>query len=154
MIMSTIKITEQEKIQLRANAKTEVERLENLLNNDETLRLLDSFKNKFNICESAYKIVLAEHQRRKGNNSERLLLDMKQVPHALNFAGYNFDKELLNDLFGAQSSKGKTAKKLRDAVTHSIDQKAVNEIMARNEELFTYMNTFINVIKSFDNIAA
>ena len=79
---------------------------------------------------------------------------MKQVPHALNFAGYNFDKELLNDLFGAQSSKGKTVKKLRDAVTHSIDQKAVNEIMARNEELFTYMNTFINVIKSFDNIAA
>ena len=152
--MATIKITEQEKIQLRENAKAEVERLETLLNNDETLRLLDSFKNKFNICESAYKIVLMEHQRRKGNNGERLLLDMKQVPHALSFAGYNFDKDLLNDLFGAKSSKGKTAKKLRDAVTHSIDQKAVNEIMTRSEELFTYMDTFINVIKSFDNIAA
>ena len=151
--MSTIKITEQEKIQLRANAKTEVERLENILGNTQTVQLLDAFKNKFNICETAYKVILAEHQRRKGNDPNHLKLYMTQVPHALSFAGYNFDRELLNDLFGSTSAKGTTAKKLRDAVTHSIDQKAVNEIMARNEELFTYMNTFINVIKSFDNIA-
>ena len=63
----TIKITEQEKIQLRANAKTEVERLENVLGNTQTVQLLDAFKNKFNICETAYKVILAEHQRRKGN---------------------------------------------------------------------------------------
>ena len=152
--MATTKITEQEKLRLRESAKAEVERLETILNNDETLRMLDSFKNKFNICESAYKIVLAEHQRCKGNICEQLKLDMKQVPHALNFAGYNFDRELLNDLFGAKSEKGKTAKKLRDAVTHSIDQQAVTEITTRNEELFRYMDTFLGIIKTFDDIAA
>ena len=47
-----------------------------------------------------------------------------------------------------------TAKKLRDAVTHGINQKAVDEITARNEELVTYMDTFLNVIKTFDNVAA
>ena len=152
--MSTIKITEQEKAQLRENAKSEVERLERLVANDRTVQILDAFKNKFNICETAYKVILAEHQRRKGNEPNQLKLHMTQVPHALSFAGYDFDKELLNDLFGSTSPKGMTAKKLRDAVTHGINQKAVDEIMARSEELFTYMDTFINVIKSFDNIAA
>ena len=153
--MSTIKITEQEKIQLRANAKTEVERLENVLGNTQTVQLLDAFKNKFNICETAYKVILAEHQHRKGNQDNAYLkITMTQVPHALSFAGYNFDKELLNDLFGANSPKGMTAKKLRDAVTHGVDQKAVNEITARNEELIGYMDTFLNLIKTFDNVAA
>lgn len=152
--MSTIKITEKEKAQLRENAKLEVERLETLIANDRTVRMLDAFKNKFNICETVYKVILAEHQRRKGNDPNHLKLHMTQVPHALSFAGYNFDRELLNDLFGSTSQKGMTAKKLRDAVTHGIDQKAVDEITARNEELVAYMDTFLNVIKTFDNAAA
>ena len=152
--MSTIKITEQEKAQLRENAKSEVERLERLIANDRTVQILDAFKNKFNICETAYKVILAEHQRRKGNDPNNLKLYMTQVPHALSFAGYDFDRELLNDLFGSASQKGMTAKKLRDAVTHGINQKAVDEITARNEELVTYMDTFLNVIKTFDNVAA
>ena len=152
--MSTIKITEQEKAQLRENAKSEVERLERLIANDRTVQILDAFKNKFNICETAYKVILAEHQRRKGNEPNQLKLYMTQVPHALSFAGYDFDRELLNDLFGSTSPKGMTAKKLRDAVTHGINQKAVDEITARNEELVTYMDTFLNVIKTFDNVAA
>ena len=152
--MSTKKITEQEKIQLRANAKTEVERLENILGNAQTVQLLNVFKNKFNICETAYKVILAEHQRRKGKDPNNLKLYMTQVPHALAFAGYNFEKELLNDLFGANSTKGMTAKKLRDAVTHGVDQKAVDEITARNAELIGYMDTFLDIIKTFDDIAA
>lgn len=153
--MSIIKITEQEKIQLRANAKTEVERLENILGNTQMVQLLNIFKNKFNICETAYKVILAEHQRRKGNQANaHLKITMTQVPYALSFAGYNFDKELLNDLFGANSPKGMTAKKLRDAVTHGVDQKAVNEITARKEELIGYMDTFLNVIKAFGNADA
>lgn len=47
-----------------------------------------------------------------------------------------------------------TAKKLRDAVTHGVDQKAVDEITARNAELIGYMDTFLDIIKTFDDIAA
>lgn len=36
----------------------EIERMEKFFNDIETLRLLDLFKNMFNICESAYKVIL------------------------------------------------------------------------------------------------
>ena len=75
---------------------------------------------------------------------------MTQVPSALKFAGYSFDKEFLNELFGSQSSKGKTVKKLRDAVTHSIDDNALQEILRRKDELFGYMDYFLNTIKNYD----
>lgn len=89
--MAKIKITEQEQLHLRHRARSEVEKLEVILSNSAIVKTLDEFKNKFNICETAYKIVLAEHQRRKGKNAKCLKLDMKQVPHALPFAGYSFD---------------------------------------------------------------
>ena len=71
----------------------------------------------------------------------------------LTFAGYSFDKGLLNDLFGATSKKGMTVKKLRDAVTYGIDEKAVAEISKRKDELFGYMDAFLNTIKTFDQAA-
>ena len=153
--MSTSKITEQEKKILRNNAKTELERLEVCLSDQCTVQLLDAFKNKFNICESVYKVILAEHQKCKGKPaSSYLKVNMTQVPHALNFAGYTFDRELLNELFGSSSQKGKTVKKLRDETTHGINEKAVKEIVARKDELFGYMEEFLAGIRSFDSNAA
>lgn len=143
--MSAPKITEQEKKALRNNAKTELERLEACLADQRTVQLLDEFKNKFNICESVYKVILAEHQERKGKQVTSFLkVDMTQVPHALNF----------NELFGASSPKGKTVKKLRDETTHGINEKVVKEIIARKDELFGYMDEFLTGIRSFENKAA
>ena len=153
--MSSPKITEQEKQTLRNNAKTELERLEAILADQHTAQLLDEFKNKFNICETVYKVILAEHQRRKGKQVTAFLkVDMTQVPYALNFAGYSFERTLLNELFGASSQKGKTVKKLRDETTHGINDKAVKEIIARKDELFGYMDEFLTGIRSFESKAA
>ena len=148
-------LTNEDKLILRNKAKFEIERLELISTDEETLQLLDSFKNKFNFCESAYKIVLEEHQTAKGKavNKERLKLDMRQVPDALNFAGYTFDSDLLNELFGSKSKiiGCKTVKFLRDSITHGISDKSVDEIKERKEELFDYMNGFLHIIKTFDN---
>ena len=148
-------LTDKEKIELRNKAKFEIERIEKIFNDKETLQLLDSFKNKFNICESAYKIVLLEHQKAKGNNTNlnRLRLTMTQVPYALNFAGYTFNLELLNELFGSESKINgcKTVKILRNSLTHGISDKCVNEIKKRKEELFDYMDSFLHIIKTFDD---
>ena len=46
-----------------------------------------------------------------------------------------------------------TVKKLRDDITHGIDEKAVKEITNRKDELFGYMNDFLNTIRSFDQMA-
>ena len=70
-------LTNEDKLKLRNKAKLEIERLEQISKDTETSKLLDSFKNKFNFCESAYKIILLEHQKAKGNVADlkRLQLD-------------------------------------------------------------------------------
>lgn len=153
--MSRIKLSFNEQKALRDNARKELERLEKIQANADMVQLLDSFKNKYNICETVYKVILKAHQNAKGKTvSNYLKVIMTQVPYALTFAGYTFDKELLNELFGATSKKGMTIKKLRDAVTHGIDEKAVKEISRRKEELFSYMDDCLNTIKTFDQEAA
>lgn len=153
--MSSVKISPERQKNLRNNARAELTRLESIQANIETIKLLDEFKNKFNICESVYKVVLKEHQLSKGKTDTNYLkLVMTQVPFALSFAGYSFGKDLLNELFGSSSKKGKTVKKLRDAVTHGIDEKAVKEITDRKEELFCYMDDFLNTIRNFDQSVA
>lgn len=153
--MAALKLSDEEKRQLRDDAKNEIERLEQYLQKTEDVIIVDAFKNRFNMCESAYKIVLAKHQTYKGKQPKDFLkVDMRQVPQALAFAGYTFDKQLLSYLFGAApSTKGRTAKKLRDATTHSIDKSAVAEIVSRKDELFGYMDTFVETIKNFDVVA-
>ena len=76
---------------------------------------------------------------------------MKQVPAALKFAGYTFDNALLSEIFGSSST---SIKKLRDATTHGIKKKAVEEIISRKDELFGYMDTFLSQIHSHDSNAA
>ena len=140
---------------IRDSAKAELNRLERIQANAAVMNLLDAFKNKFNVCESVYKIVLKEHQISKGKaDFNYLKVTMTQVPFALTFAGYDFDKELLNELFGSKSKRGMTVKKLRDAVTHGINEKAVKEITNRKDELFGYMDDFLNTIRTFDQTAA
>ena len=97
------------------------------------------------------KIILAAHQKHKGKRTiNRLKVSMTQVPYALNFAGYTFDKDLLNELFGSSSEIGKTVKKLRDETTHGVNEEAVKEIVMRKDELFGYMDSFLLGIRNFD----
>ena len=143
-----MKISVDEQIALRGRAKSELNRLETIMNNRQIMELLDRFKNKFNLCESTYKVVLAEHQLIKGKPSSQLKLDMTQAPFAMAFAGYSIDRDLLNRLFGAKCDRGRTAKKLRDAVTHNLEQKAIDEIESRQSELFADMDEFLEIIRA------
>ncbi len=142
-----IKIEKQKK--LRNKTKIELERLEKIMEDDKIKNLLNAFLNKFILCETTYKVVLKKYKESKNKTTSELKLHMNQIPHALMFAGYTFDKDFLNELFG--SKKGTTVKKLRDAITHGFNQKAINEIILREEEIFGYMDSFLNTIKTFDN---
>lgn len=152
--MNTPKITNEEQIHLRNKAKAEMERLEELLSNEETMQVIDLFKNKFNVCETTYKVILAEHQTKKNKDTGNLKLNMNQVVPALNFAGYHFDKANLNELFGSKSADNQhqTAKKLRDGITHGMDPKCVREITERKDELWEYMDAFLDEIRNFDAV--
>ena len=154
--MSLKKLTEAEQLTLRNKAKAEYERLANLYSDKETMAEIESFKNKFEMCECTYKVILEEHQFRKtGKHFDRLTISMKQAPHALTYAGYDFDSILLTKLFGAEERIGRrSVKKLRDALSHRADQAAVQELMTRNAELHQYMDTFLDKICNFDTSAA
>ena len=144
-----MKITTDEQFELRNKAKSELERLETVMSDVAVMQLLDCYKNKFKLCESAYKVILKEHQlKTKGKVPNHLKIDMTQAPFAMAFAGYNIERDLLNRLFGAKCENGRTAKKLRDAITHSFEQKAIDEIQARQNELFSDMNTFLEIIRA------
>lgn len=125
--MATPRITAAEQVDLRNKARRELERMNTLFNDNETVQLLDAFKNRFNACETVYKVILSDYLRRKGENANRLKINMHQVPAALGFAGYGFDRELLQELFGSEEKVGsRSVKKLRDATTHGVKQCAIN----------------------------
>ena len=153
--MSKGKLSEKEKRALRNKAKAELNRMEQVLANDEIREVLDGFKNKFNVCETVCKIILKKYlveNEGKVVNDNELKLNMGQIPSAFALAGYDFEKDLLTELFGSGKKKGnKTAKKLRDAVTHGLKSGDVNEIMQRKEELFGYMDQFLEKIRTFDD---
>ena len=80
---------------------------------------------------------------------------MREAPYALKYAGYDFDKEILASLFGAEEHVGKrSVKKLRDSLTHSVNKGAIDELKSRENELYGYMDSFLDKIREFDNITA
>lgn len=157
--MGKKELSETEKSQLRTKARKKLQDLTDILRQEDTVALLDSYKNEFNRCETACKVILAAYlkaqsknkKQNKEKNNPYLKLDMRQIPTAMNFAGYSFDSQLLDKLF---SRKKHSAKKLRDAVTHGISKSAVREIKERQNELFRYMEEFICYIRDFDAVLA
>ena len=146
-------LTAEEQLSLRKRAKDELFRLEAVCSDEKTKERINRFKEKFGICEIVYKVILEDHQFNKtGKHFDRLQVDMKQVPHALKYAGYDFDKNLLKHLFGSKEKIGcRSVKKLRDALTHSVNQKAIDELIARENELYGYMSQFLLKIREFDS---
>ncbi len=54
------------------------------------------------------------------------------MPYALAYTGYDFDKELLDHLYGLEKKIGnRSVKILLDVLTHSMKQNAVNELLNR-----------------------
>lgn len=44
-----------------------------------------------------------------------MLISMRQAPYALSYAGYDYERDLLSNLFGAEERVGKrSVKKIRD----------------------------------------
>lgn len=145
-------LTEAEQFALRNHAKEQLQRVEALLSDNNVKETIDVFKTRFSICEIVYKVILEKHQENKGvYNTDRLQISMTQVPYALDFAGYDFDRELLDRLFGSEKRKGRrSVKKLRDLLTHKLSDDAAKELVDRKDEIFKYMDTFIDKIRNFD----
>lgn len=145
-------LTDEQKLELRKKAREELERLESLEADKETIEKVESFKRKFAQCEIVYKIFLKKHQDDNNKNQKGdLKLIITQVEPALSYAGLPFNEELMRKLFSSNRTVGcRTVKSLRDALTHQLPKSAVQELMNREEEMHGYMNSFLDLIRNFD----
>ena len=142
------RISVDEKRSIQKRASDELLRLDMLLNSRERVKI-DNIKDKFAVCELVYKLVLTEYLKHKKNNYTDLKIQMSQVPYALAFAGYNFDYNLLNKLFGSNTEIGKkSVKKIRDSLNHSLDDKTMKELNDRYDDLISTMDGFLDVIRN------
>ena len=134
-------LSAEDQLALRNKAKAELERLEGTLADEKLKKKIDDFKDKFSVCEIVHK--------------DRLQFSMKEAPHALTYAGYDFDRNLLSNLFSGEDHIGKrSVKKLRDALTHRVSKSAVEELEKRESELYGYMDSFLEKIRVFDATTA
>lgn len=148
-----------EKLEIRNRAKAEIIRISNIENTKQFAKnsiKIQDFKTKFLKCERAYKIILQIHQKNKNKeyNLEKLKIDMRQVPNALNYVGYSFDETLLDRLFGTYKKLHFfSAKDIRNNLSHDLNEKYINELLCRYAELNKDMDTFLNTILEFDEVA-
>lgn len=148
-------LTIEQQSALRERARRELERLETVYTDEATRERISRFKEKFGVCEIVYKVVFADYEfNRTGKHKDYLKISMSQAPSALSYAGYDFDRALLTKLFGGEERIGRrSVKKLRDALTHVMKQNAIDELLTREEELYSYMDQFLTKIREFDNDA-
>lgn len=64
-------LTESGQLALRNKARAELERLESLENDKETIEKVEAFKRKFSRCEIVYKILLKKKARGRQEKTER-----------------------------------------------------------------------------------
>ena len=147
-------LTSEEQLSLRNNAKSEWIRLRDLQADEDALKRIERFKTRFGFCETVYKVLLDEYLYRKEGkriDPREMGVTMLQAPYALNYAGYDYDRNLLSKLFSSNDTVGKrSAKMIRNHLTHGMKQSAVDEFLAREQELYGYMDTFLEKIESFD----
>ena len=146
------RLSKEEQLELRNRARAELLRIDTLVSDLSVKEMIEEFKYKYSVCEIVYKVILDSHQFNKtGVHNQRLIVDMRQVPHALKYAGYDFDNGMLSHLFGAEDKNGqRSVKKLRDSLTHNLSDAAVKELRDRETELNGYMDSFLSKVRCFD----
>lgn len=129
-----------------------INQLECILQNEEEIKIINDFKNLFNVCETTCKEILFNYLRNKKNEKvkkESIRLNMNQIHSAFAYAEYNIDNNILAKIFGSKTEKNnKSVKVLRNFVTHDLRISEIKEIINRKKELFDLMNDYLKILKN------
>ncbi len=136
-------LLEEELKKAKRFADKKLETLENIFNSDRLSKRINTFVNKFVICEQVYKKV---YQYVKKDKCEKINIDC--VNSLFRDLKYDFNDELLKNIFGSEKHRNRSsAKKLRDSIMHDMNSGAIKEITTRYDELIGYMDVFLNGIR-------
>ena len=133
---------------LRNEIARKLHKMDTNLLDTEKVHLRWLFMDKFIRCEVAVKKVLTAYHKQKGDKEKGFeRLDMRSIPKALEWAGLDFSRAELDALFSGSGKFGKcgtkSAKKLRDGVTHEHNESDIQEIAKRFDELDAMMDEFL-----------
>jgi hypothetical protein len=135
---------------LRNEIARKLHKMEQNLADAEKVRLRWLFIDKFIRCEVAVKKVMTAYKKSRNGDKDKGFerLDMRTIPAALDWAGFNFQKEELDELFSGSGKFNrcgtKSAKKLRDGAMHEHNENDIQEIVDRFDELNEMMDAFLN----------
>ena len=107
------------------------------------------FIDKFTLCDVTCKSVLEFYAKAKGTYKPGsfINLDMRIIPHAMNFFKLTIPQHVLNGVFGGSGQykkRGtKSAKKLRDGIVHAMNKEDIGEVVTRNTDLNNLMDAFL-----------
>lgn len=135
---------------LRNEIARKLYKMEVNLEDTESVRLRWLFIDKFIRCEVAVKKVMTAYKKAKKGDKDKGFerLDMRTIPAALDWAGFHFDKDELDELFSGSGQYNrcgtKSAKKLRDGTMHEHNENDIREIVERFDELNEMMDAFLD----------
>ncbi len=133
---------------LRNEIARKLHKMDTNLLDTEKVHLRWLFMDKFIRCEVAVKKVLTAYHKSRGDKDKGFeRLDMRSIPKALEWAGFDISRAELDALFSGSGKFGKcgtkSAKKLRDGVTHEHNESDIREIAKRFDELDALMDEFL-----------
>ncbi len=144
------KIRDKEKNSIKRKTKEKLRKLNEFVRNKERIEEINNFKTQFEICEIAYKYLLKQYKKLKCEKevkSADLKINIAEARAALSFFGYKYEDVTIERLFGSGNGKGKrSAKFIRNVLTHDFNKSVAEELHNRKGEIFEYMNSFLRLI--------
>jgi len=119
------------------------------MDKNENKMIVQEFITKFVKCETVYKTLLRDLNSYNGKvvADKDLKINVNTVEATLRFVGIGFKHNDVNAVFGGSGVYAKegtrSCKKLRDAVMHDGNKKAIEEIVNRKDELEPLMDSFL-----------
>lgn len=110
-----------------------------------------NFMVKFAAVESAYKIMLLNYLRDKGETRafEDLRIESRQVQAVLKYYGIILSDSDRDDIFNGKQAKGKRkARALRNSLAHRPNVDALNELSLKQDQLFASMDALAQAISA------
>lgn len=133
----------------KKRAATRVKQLQAKLNSGKSREHVQTFIEKYILCEIASKEMLVGYK----NDLNEVLeykdakMDLRQLKHAFNYYHLELPNDVIKRLFAADKVEGKrSAKKLRDSLLHGMTKKNITELDKQYNQLIDDIDAFLSAV--------
>ena len=98
-------------------------------------------------CELACKLIILEYKaaKKKPVSYDEVKMQIQVIVAACHHVGLNISNDVLNRLFSSSDKRGKrSAKKIRNAIVHSLSINDIKEVITRFIALDSDMDVFLS----------